>query len=61
ANREKALLDKIIDQLAEVIRRVGKDQGYTIILDSEGPSVLFSDDTKDISSLIVQEFDKIAQ
>ncbi|HPQ40446.1 MAG TPA: OmpH family outer membrane protein [bacterium] len=61
ANREKALLDKIIDQLADVINRVAKEQGYTMILDAEGPSVLYADDSKDISSLIVQEFDKVAQ
>ncbi|MBN1880173.1 OmpH family outer membrane protein [bacterium] len=59
--REKALLDKIIDQLAKVIEKIGKDQGYTLILDAEGPSVLYSTDTLDISSLVVTEFDKVYQ
>lgn len=59
--REKALLDKIIDQLAKVIEKVGKDNGYTMILDAEGPSVLFSDTAFNISELVVKEFDKSYQ
>ncbi len=59
--REKALLDKIIDQLAKVIEKIGKEQGYTIILDAEGPSVLYSTEALDISTLIVTEFDKVYQ
>lgn len=61
ANREKALLDKIIDQLADVINQVARDKGYTMILDAEGPSVLYADESKDISDLIVKEFDKVSQ
>ncbi|MCD4655366.1 OmpH family outer membrane protein [bacterium] len=60
-NREKALLDKIIEQLAAVIEQVGKNEGYTLILDAEGPSVLFADSAQDISPLIVKEFDKASQ
>jgi len=60
-NREKALLDKIIEQLASVIETVGKREGYTLILDAEGPSVLFADSAKDISPLIIEEFDKASK
>ncbi len=57
-NREKLLLDRIIDQLAEVIEKIGKEQGFTIILDADGPSVLYSDRALDISNLVIAEFDK---
>lgn len=57
-NREKLLLDRIIDQLAEVIEKIGKEQGFTIILDADGPSVLYSNQALDISSQVIAEFDK---
>ncbi len=59
--REKLLLDRIIDQLAKVIEKIGQEHGYTMILDSDGPSVLYSDRTKDISAKIIEEFDKMQQ
>jgi outer membrane protein len=60
-NREKILLDRIIEQLAKVIEKIGQDEGYTIILDADGPSVLFSDQAKDISTKVIEEFNKISQ
>lgn len=59
--KEKALLDKIIDQLAKVIEKIGKDQGFTMILDAEGPSVLYATDALDISQTVITEFDKVYQ
>jgi outer membrane protein len=57
-NREKLLLDRIIDQLADIIEKIGKEQGFTIILDADGPSVLYTDTALDISNLVIAEFDK---
>lgn len=57
-NREKLLLDRIIDQLAGVIEKIGQEQGFTVILDADGPSVLYSDKAFDISSQVIAEFDK---
>lgn len=50
-------LEPILKALEKVVEKFGKDQGYTMILDSKN-GVIFFDKTIDLSDTIVQLLDK---
>ncbi len=53
--QEERLLNPIIEQARNAIDKVGREQGFTYILDSSGGSVLFVEGGQDIMPLVRAE------
>ncbi len=51
------IVGDLIKQLREVVQDFGRSEGYTMILEKNGNSVLFADSSIDITSPIVSRFD----
>jgi len=60
-SREKTYLEKIDSEVMEIIDRVGKEKGYTLILGQIGSSILYANPTIDLTEVIISEYDKTFQ
>jgi outer membrane protein len=45
-------------KLVEIIAEVGKEQGYTIVLERATPGLIYAKEALDITDLVVQRFNK---
>lgn len=55
---EKAGVEELITKLREVVSKVGRDEGFTLILEKGStPLVLYGDRSIDITSKVVAKFD----
>lgn len=61
AAKEKSYLEKIDKEVMEIIQKYGKDNGFTMILGKMGSAILYSDDTLDVTSKIIEIYDKAAK
>jgi outer membrane protein len=52
ADKEKQLLQPILDKVKQAVEDVAKEKNYDYVLDTSGGSVLFSKDSDDISALV---------
>jgi len=57
AKKQAELLQPIIDNINQILMRIGKDEGYDFIFDAEGP-VLYADEKYDISDYLLEELAK---
>ena len=57
AKKQQELIQPIIDNINEVLMRIGKDEGYDLIFDAEGP-LLYADEKYDISDYLLEELAK---
>lgn len=52
------LVGELVEKLRKVVDEFGKKQGYTVILEKGGQSVLFADSSVDITEDVVERFDE---
>jgi len=55
------LTRKILERLLKVVQDVGKSEGYTIVLEKTESSIVYADESIDISDEVIKAFDKLDQ
>jgi outer membrane protein len=55
--KEQALTQRILQELSGVIERFGKEQGFLLILEKRGASVIYGDADADLTEEIIKVFD----
>ncbi len=50
----RKLMQPIIKKVDEVLKKIGKDKGFTVILEKGTPGVLYFQDSLDITDLVIQ-------
>lgn len=56
--RQEELVSPIINDINEILNRIGKDEEYDYVFDAEQGGVLFADEKYDISDYILEELNK---
>ncbi len=59
--KEKSYLEKIDKEVMQLINKIAKDEGYSIILGMNGPSVLYADPGLDLTDKVVKAYDATKQ
>lgn len=54
------LVSGLVKDIREIVKKIGEDKGYTVILEKGNPAVLYADSGVDITDKVVEEFDKNA-
>jgi len=54
---QQRLIGPLIEKLNTVINEVGRENGFSIILRTDAPSLLFAQEALDATSLVVKSFD----
>lgn len=49
---------KIIEEIFKVVQQIGKQEGYTLILEKTESSILYANDGIDMTDRVIQVFDK---
>lgn len=49
---------KILEKLLEVAQNIGKSEGYTMILEKTESSIVYADDSIDMTDKVIKAFDK---
>jgi outer membrane protein len=49
---------KILEEIFKVVQQIGKQEGYTLILEKTESSILYASDGIDITDRVIQAFDK---
>ena len=52
------LTRKILEKLLEVVQKVGKKEDYTMVLEKTESSIVYADETADITDKVIEAFDK---
>lgn len=52
---------KILETLLKVVQTVGKKEGYTLILEKTESSLVYADESIDITDKVIKDFDKQGQ
>ncbi len=52
---------KILEDVLNVVQEVGKREGYALILEKTESSLVYADESIDISDMVIQAFDKQAK
>lgn len=55
------LTRKILESLLKVVQEVGKSEGYTLVLEKTESSIVYADESIDISDEVITAFDKLGQ
>ena len=55
---QRRLMQPLVKQLNEALQELGKDKGFTMILDKTSPGVLFFSDKLDITDLVIKKLNK---
>jgi len=55
------LTRKILESLLKVVQDVGKSEGYTLVLEKTESSIVYADESIDISDEVIKAFDKLGQ
>lgn len=56
--KEKDLVEPIVKRIREIIGGIAKDKGYTVILEKNENSVLYSLDKDDLTGEVISQYDK---
>lgn len=56
ARKEKAITDAILRKMLEVLKKIGKDRNYTMILEKK--AVFYSDTAADLTNIATQAYDR---
>jgi len=56
AKKEKEMTGKILEQMLEVVRKIGKEEKYTMILEQK--ALIFHDQGNDVTDLAIKTYDK---
>ena len=60
AKREQAILEPLKDRMLEVISRIGKEEGYTMILDTVESGIAYAPASLDLTDRIIRELNEIS-
>ena len=60
AKREQAILEPLKDRMLEVISRIGKEDGYTMILDTVESGIAYAPASLDLTDRIIRELNEIS-
>ena len=55
------LTRKILESLLKVVQDVGKKQGYTLVLEKTESSIVYADESIDISDEVIKAFDQLGK
>ena len=58
---QEALLPRVLNDISGVIQKIGKDRGYTMIVERRGGAVIWGAPETDITDEIVRVFDDDAK
>lgn len=56
--KEQMLVNKIANELRDVVEKLGKELGYSVIFEKREAGVLYNADASDITNLVVERYDK---
>lgn len=56
--KEAQLVTGIMDSLHQVVRDIGKEEGYTVIFEQNASRLLYADEAIDITDRVVERFNK---
>lgn len=56
--KEQMLVNKIANELRDVVEKLGKELGYGIIFEKRESGVLYNADASDITNLVVERYNK---
>lgn len=56
--KQKDLLDPIIEKMRTVLEKVAKEKGFSIVLEKTGQSFLYASADSDLTTEVVQAFEK---
>jgi len=49
---------KILEEIFKVVQQIGKQEGYTLVLEKTESSILYASDGIDMTDRVIQAFDK---
>lgn len=55
--KNASLVGELVKKMRELIEKMGKEEGYSIILEKNGQGVIFADPSLDITESVVKKFD----
>jgi outer membrane protein len=55
--KEQELLAKVLNDVSGIVQRIGKEKGYTLIVERRGGSVVYGAPEADITDDVVRAFD----
>ena len=56
--KEEAMLGKVLQDVSGLIQKVGKDKGYTIVLERQRSSILYASADADLTEDVIRAFDE---
>lgn len=56
--KEQNLVAKIAGELRDIVEKLGKELGYSVIFEKRESGVLYSSDTVDITKLVIERYNK---
>ncbi len=56
--KESEYLGPVLDKINETLKRVGKEKGYAFVFDASKGTIVYADDSHDITELILEELKK---
>ena len=59
--KNSQLVGELVEKLKKVVDEFGKAEGYTVILEKAGQSVLYADSRIDVTEDIVKKFDSVTK
>jgi outer membrane protein len=58
-NLEAKMRNDIFDDVLAIVDRIGKDEGFTLVMDRSVAGVVFAPDSLDLTERIITEFNKV--
>src|SRR5262252_7182556 len=55
--KEEALLAKVLQDVSGLIQKIGKDKGYTIVLERQRSSILYASPESDLTDEVIRAYD----
>jgi outer membrane protein len=56
--KEEAMLGKVLQDVSGLVQKVGKDKGYTIVLERQRSSILYASADADLTDDVIRAFDE---
>ncbi|MFC1788794.1 OmpH family outer membrane protein, partial [Thermodesulfobacteriota bacterium] len=57
--QEKELVNRIQKELLKIVAKMGKKEGFLLILEKREAGIIYSPDTIDISDRVIQEYNAV--
>ena len=55
---QRKLMQPMLKDVEETLSKLGKEMGYTVILEKSSPGVLYTDQTLDITDIVIERMNK---